>query len=153
MENNRHFGRWYICINFTLCMPTCNRNLMRRFVRLKASPVHKFSWNLVSSCVFANSNPSKLYLWIYLLLQNLKLKVTKYINFRLTMWYAISDLHIFGTYNCFPRNLADNLISGSFYLPDLESVSQLWVLLTIYFWKDRINILKFATDFYPYIKL
>ena len=79
-------------------------------------------------------------MWIYLLLQNLKLKVTKYINFRLTMWCAISDLHIFGTYNCFPRNLADNLISGSFYLP--ESVSQLWVLLTIYFWKDRRNILK-----------
>ena len=88
---------------------------------------------------------------IYLLLQNLKLKVTKYINFRLTMWYAISELHIFGTYNCFPRNLADNLISGSFFLP--ESVSQLWVLLTIYFWKDRKNVLKFATDFYPYIKL
>ena len=90
-------------------------------------------------------------MWIYLLLQNLKLKVTKYINFRLTMWYAISELHIFGTYNCFPRNLADNLISGSFFLP--ESVSQLWVLLTIYFWKDRKNVLKFATDFYPYIKL
>ena len=88
---------------------------------------------------------------IYLLLQNLKLKVTIYINFRLTMWYAISELHIFGTYNCFPRNLADNLISGSFFLP--ESVSQLWVLLTIYFWKDRKNVLKFATDFYPYIKL
>lgn len=88
---------------------------------------------------------------IYLLLQNLKLKVTKYINFRLTMWYAISELHIFGTYNCFPRNLADNLISGSFFLP--ESVSQLWVLLTIYFWKDRKNVLKLATDFYPYIKL
>ena len=87
----------------------------------------------------------------YLLLQNLKLKVTKYINFRLTMWYAISELHIFGTYNCFPRNLADNLISGSFFLP--ESVSQLWVLLTIYFWKDRKNVLKLATDFYPYIKL
>ena len=90
-------------------------------------------------------------MWIYLLLQNLKLKVTKYINFRLTMWYAISELHIFGTYNCFPRNLADNLISGSFFLP--ESVSQLWVLLTIYFWKDRKNVLKLATDFYPYIKL
>ena len=88
---------------------------------------------------------------IYLLLQNLKLKVTKYINFRLTMWYAISELHIFGTYNCFPRNLADNLISGSFFLP--ESVSQLWVLLTIYFWKDRKNVLKLATDFHPYIKL
>ena len=64
---------------------------------------------------------------------------------------SISELHIFGTYNCFPRNLADNLISGSFFLP--ESVSQLWVLLTIYFWKDRKNVLKFATDFYPYIKL
>ena len=88
---------------------------------------------------------------IYLLLQNLKLKVPKYINFRLTMWYAISELHIFGTYNCFPRNLADNLISGSFFLP--ESVSQLWVLLTIYFLKDRKNVLKLATDFYPYIKL
>ena len=35
MENNRHFGRWYICINFTLCMPTCNRNLMRRLLEHK----------------------------------------------------------------------------------------------------------------------
>ena len=35
MENNRHFGRWYVCINFTLCMPTCNRNLMRRLLEHK----------------------------------------------------------------------------------------------------------------------
>ena len=35
MENNRHFARWYICINFTLCMPTCNRNLMRRLLEHK----------------------------------------------------------------------------------------------------------------------